>query len=164
MSRILSRNEPLTYEQCVCSHKLLCFQIARDCADGRVPLGNPLFSGLCVLAEPLADCFRKVAANFYFTAEPKSVASINITPEGEFIVSGNYLTDPQDLQDAMRGLANIIRVINSDVYDGVFQEAGLNSCPMTILNSLINLADTEVMKAQDISGMSASGSRLDEVS
>lgn len=69
-------------------------------------------------------------------------------------MAGNYLTDPQDLQDAMRGVANIIRVINSDVYDGVFEPAGLESCPFRILNGLINLADEAVMRTQNISATS----------
>lgn len=131
------------------------FQVSSDCANGRSPLNNPLLNGLCVLSQPLTDCFRKVAANFYFTAEPKSLADVQVTKKGEFIISGNYLTDKQDLQDAMRGVANIIRVINSDVYDGIFQPAGLNSCPMKILNAMINMADNEAMRWQDISGMSA---------
>lgn len=61
----------------------LFHQIARDCADARIPLNNPLLSGMCVLAQPLADCFRKVAANFYFSAEPKSIATIEITKKGK---------------------------------------------------------------------------------
>lgn len=138
-------------------------QMARDCADGRTPLNNPLLSGMCVLAQPLADCFRKVAANFYFTTEPKSIGSLEVTSKGEFIVTGNYLKDPQDLQDAMRGVANIIRVINSAVYDGVFQPAGLDSCPMKILNGLTNLVDNQLMKRQDISGMSSPDDKEVEV-
>lgn len=70
------------------------------------------------------------------------------------------MTHPQDLQDAMRGVANIIRVINTDVYDGVFQPAGPESCPLKILNALISIALHETLKWQDISGLSAAGGRM----
>lgn len=72
---------------------------------------------------------------------------------GDLIVTGNYLKDPQDLQDAMRGVANIIKIVNSRVYDGIFQPAGINSCPMKILNGLVSLVDNEAMRFQNIEGV-----------
>lgn len=75
---------------------------------------------------------------------------------GEYIITANYLKHPQDLQDAVRGIADIIRVVNDDEYMKAFQPAGLDSCPMQILNGLINLLDETVMSWQDIGGLSSS--------
>lgn len=68
-------------------------------------------------------------------------------------MNGNYLTHPQDLQDAVRGVGNILRVVNSGVYDGIFELSSPDSCPLKILNGLLNLIDNKVMRRRNVTSM-----------
>eukprot|EP00922_Rhytidocystis_sp_ex-Travisia-forbesii_P049389 GHVS01073525.1.p1 GENE.GHVS01073525.1~~GHVS01073525.1.p1 ORF type:complete len:919 (-),score=149.88 GHVS01073525.1:2065-4821(-) len=124
------RNEPLIE---------YIFNVITACADGRYPYNSVLMGSACVLAQPVVDCFRRVVANFYFSAEPKSRGKIELTKDGDLVVDPKYMDNEQDLFDAVRGVSNIIRVVNSDVYRGVIQPASKHSCPVTILNGFLDL-------------------------
>eukprot|EP00922_Rhytidocystis_sp_ex-Travisia-forbesii_P072878 GHVS01108653.1.p1 GENE.GHVS01108653.1~~GHVS01108653.1.p1 ORF type:complete len:1038 (-),score=151.37 GHVS01108653.1:3028-6141(-) len=124
------RNEPLVE---------YIFNVITSCADGRYPYNSVLMASACVLAQPVIECFRRVVANFYFSAEPKSRGTIELTKHEELIVDPKYMNNEQDLFDAVRGVSNIIRMVNSDVYRGIIQPASRHSCPVTILNGFLDL-------------------------
>ncbi|XP_061385299.1 uncharacterized protein LOC133320718 [Danaus plexippus] len=57
-------------------------KIIVDCEEKRIPLGNPFLLPACLVAEQISSCFRRVATQIYFTAEPKSTGSIKVLPSG----------------------------------------------------------------------------------
>eukprot|EP01071_Lankesteria_metandrocarpae_P015069 Lankesteria_metandrocarpae@DN9294_c0_g1_i1.p1 len=116
-------------------------EMLEDCADNRIPFGNPAKLKFCEVARPIYHCFRfvvyfvtrmvlhgyltrKIAANYYFTSEPKSTGYVKLATDGKLIVNANYLTDEQDQKDAIRGLTKIFEITNSTLYDGIFEEPG----------------------------------------
>ncbi|PHJ25731.1 oxidoreductase [Cystoisospora suis] len=115
------------------------FEILQACAEYKAPYGVAAFKPLCAIVMPITKCLRKAFASFYFTAEPKSRGSVRLAPNGMVEVNGAYLKDEQDLFDAVRGVSNLIMAMNGDAYKGVVQPAGSFSCPVTILNGLLDL-------------------------
>ncbi|EPT31830.1 hypothetical protein TGME49_253150 [Toxoplasma gondii ME49] len=126
----LFRNDPLVD---------VIFEILRSCSEYRAPFAVAGLKPLCAIVVPIIKCFRKSLATFYFTAEPKSRGSVRLSANGMIDVNGNYLKDEQDLFDAVRGVSNLINAMNGDAYRGVLQPAGSLSCPVTVLNGLLDL-------------------------
>eukprot|EP00923_Selenidium_pygospionis_P042838 GHVN01073927.1.p1 GENE.GHVN01073927.1~~GHVN01073927.1.p1 ORF type:complete len:644 (+),score=44.48 GHVN01073927.1:1585-3516(+) len=126
------------------------FKILADCGNGRFPYDSPWLKNMCLVAQPLVDCFRRVAANFYFSSEPKSRGYIKMTKEGDVIVEANYLQHPYDADAAGRGVSNIIKMVNSGIYEGVFAKANRQSCPFYILNGLLQIVTNLEMKTRGI--------------
>lgn len=124
-------------------------KVITDCSVGKLPLDSPLLRPLCKIARPLIDCFRKVAANFYFSAEPHSRGYIKLDKRGRPIINANYMTHKKDLFDAAKGVSNIIKVVNSRVYDNVFEPAGPKSCPAKVLNGIAGLLNALQMNSRD---------------
>ncbi|CDJ65357.1 oxidoreductase, putative [Eimeria necatrix] len=114
-------------------------EIIQSCSNYRSPFGIILLKPLCVLAQPIIKCLRKAVAPFYFTSEPKSRGSIRLKPTGEVVVDPQYLVDEQDLFDAIRGTATLVEQLNGDSYRGIIQEKGPQSCPLAILNGLLDI-------------------------
>ncbi|CDI74588.1 hypothetical protein EPH_0002920 [Eimeria praecox] len=114
-------------------------EILQSCSNYRAPFGIVLLKPLCVIAQPVIKCLRKAVAPFYFTSEPKSRGSIRLKPTGEVVIDPQYLVDEQDLFDAIRGTATLVDQINGDSYRGIIQEKGPKSCPLAILNGLLDI-------------------------
>ncbi|XP_026193227.1 uncharacterized protein LOC34623624 [Cyclospora cayetanensis] len=114
-------------------------EILQACSNYRAPFGLVVLKPLCVLAQPVVKCLRKAVAPFYFTSEPKSRGSIRLKPTGEVVVDPQYLVHEQDLFDAVRGVATLVDQINGDSYKGILQAKGSKSCPLVILNGLLDI-------------------------
>lgn len=54
--------------------------------------------------------YRKVAAQWYLTAEPQSKGSIKVLENGGLEIDGAYMKDPMDLTAAIRGVKKLIEV------------------------------------------------------
>ncbi|PFH31199.1 hypothetical protein BESB_030730 [Besnoitia besnoiti] len=126
----LFRNDPLVD---------VIFEILQSCSEYRAPFGVAAFKPMCAIVAPIVKCFRKSLATFYFTAEPKSRGTVRLSANGMVDINGNYLKDEHDLFDAVRGVSNLITAMNGDAYRGVLQPAGSFSCPVTVLNGLLDL-------------------------
>ncbi|KAL8440337.1 hypothetical protein Efla_000225 [Eimeria flavescens] len=114
-------------------------ELLQACANYRAPFGIALLKPLCVITLPIVKCFRKAVAPFYFTAEAKSRGSIRMKPTGEVVIDPQYLVDEQDLFDAVRGVSTMIEQINGESYKGILQKKGPQSCPLAILNGLLDI-------------------------
>ncbi|KAL8450524.1 hypothetical protein Emag_003153 [Eimeria magna] len=114
-------------------------ELLQACANYRAPFGIILLKPLCIITLPIVKCLRKAVAPFYFTAEPKSRGSIRLKPSGEVVIDPQYLVNEQDLFDAVRGVSSMIEQINGDSYKGILQKKGPQSCPLAILNGLLDV-------------------------
>lgn len=114
-------------------------ELLQACSNYRSPFGIIFLKPLCVLAQPVVKCLRKAVAPFYFTSEPKSRGSIRLKPTGEVVVDPQYLVHEQDLFDAVRGVSTMVQQINGDSYKGILQVKGPQSCPLAILNGLLDI-------------------------
>ncbi|KAL8270969.1 hypothetical protein Esti_005124 [Eimeria stiedai] len=114
-------------------------ELLQACANYRAPFGIVLLKPLCIITQPIVKCLRKAVAPFYFTSEPKSRGSIRLKPTGEVVIDPQYLVHEQDLFDAVRGVSSMIEQINGDSYKGILQKKGPQSCPLAILNGLLDV-------------------------
>ncbi|KAL8444653.1 hypothetical protein Emed_006129 [Eimeria media] len=114
-------------------------ELLQACANYRAPFGIVLLKPLCIITMPIVKCLRKAVAPFYFTSEPKSRGSIRLKPTGEVVIDPQYLVNEQDLFDAVRGVSSMIEQINGDSYKGILQKKGPQSCPLAILNGLLDV-------------------------
>lgn len=116
-------------------------QAAKDCSL-TTPL-RPATDAVCGILRPVLRCYHKSVSNFYFTTEPKSHGAVSIGKDGRVSVAANYLTDPDDVRAAIRGISIIIRFINTLKNDDLLERAGLDKCPMIILNGMLDLINKE---------------------
>ncbi|KAL8434173.1 hypothetical protein ACSSS7_003355 [Eimeria intestinalis] len=114
-------------------------ELLQACANYRAPFGIVLLKPLCIITQPIVKCFRKAVAPFYFTSEPKSRGSIRLKSNGEVVIDPQYLVNEQDLFDAVRGVSSMIEQLNGDSYKGILQKKGPQSCPLAILNGLLDV-------------------------
>ncbi|CEM07583.1 unnamed protein product [Vitrella brassicaformis CCMP3155] len=97
---------------------------------------------VCIPFKPLIQCLRSVAALFTFNSVPRSRGSVTINKKGDPIVSANYYGDPEgkDLRDAVYGLQRVLRAIGTGEFEGIFQKKSPLSCPLIVLNGVLDLA------------------------
>ncbi|CBZ51538.1 hypothetical protein NCLIV_013310 [Neospora caninum Liverpool] len=116
------------------------FEIMTYCARHR-PLIEHMhdYLPICATIEPMINCFRRGSAPFYFTSEPKSSGYVKLDKRGEVEVEVNYLKDVQDVFDAIRGMQNLIETTKDPAWKGVLEPISLNSCPVQILNGVLDL-------------------------
>ncbi|PFH31192.1 hypothetical protein BESB_030660 [Besnoitia besnoiti] len=118
------------------------FETLQACSEHRDPFGLTLLKPLCAIAYPIIKCFRKVYANFYYTAQPKSRGSVRVKEDGQLDVNSNHLQHEADIFDAVRGVATLLNIANQDTYRKVVQDAQVFSCPATILNGFLDILTT----------------------
>ncbi|KEP64942.1 UNVERIFIED_CONTAM: GMC oxidoreductase [Hammondia hammondi] len=108
----------------------MCTQLSR-----RERLVKPV----CFLLRRAIDCASRTAVQFSFISEPKSRGSVSLERDGTVNVEANYLEDPQDFFDAVRGVQTAIERVNGDAFRGLIDSVGHTACPVMLLDGFLQI-------------------------
>nr|CEL73256.1 TPA: GMC oxidoreductase, putative [Toxoplasma gondii VEG] len=134
------------------------FQVFSGCT--QLSKKERLLQPVCFLLRRAIDCASRTAVQFSFISEPKSRGSVSLERDGTVKVEANYLDDPQDFFDAVRGVQTAIERVNGDAFRGLIDSVGRTACPVMLLDGFLQIV-TRLL--QETSSPSLTPAHLEQV-
>ncbi|CBZ52142.1 putative GMC oxidoreductase [Neospora caninum Liverpool] len=113
------------------------FQIFSRCA--QLSRRERFLKPVCLVLNRGIECASRTAVQFSFTSEPKSRGYVSLDKDGKVTVEANYLKDPQDFFDAVRGVQLAIERVNGDAFRGLIDSVGKTACPVMLLDAFLQI-------------------------